>query len=160
MKTIEDIVLDLSNLLETEHFDSGLLDGLITNWNEQLNNGLNCKWEENSDTSCHSKIIFFDFEYYSEEKLTWAQQEKAKAIDAVNFELAANMRELEKECLKYIALKNQCGFYGSAFVLLHNFIIYAYFGTAKNDQRIRKSLNQENGFKDLNISYLLQCLKQ
>lgn len=160
METIEDMVLALNNLLETEQFDSGLLGDLITSLNEQFNAGLNSKWQEESDDSFNSKIIFFDFEYYSETKLTWAQLNKVKAIKAVNFELAANMRELEKECLKFIALKNQCDFQGSTFVLLHHFIIYAYFGTARNDQQIRAFLNQEKGFKDLNISYLLQCLKQ
>jgi hypothetical protein len=161
METIEDIVLSLNDLLEAEQFDPELLDDLITSLNELCNSQIMLNYEllESLDTSFNSKIIFFDFEFYNEKRLFRARYKKRRAIKAQNFELAANAMDLEKECLKYISFKKQCGFEKSIFVIVRNFLIYAYFGNDKNDQLIKEFLNQEKGFKNLKIDYLLYCLK-
>lgn len=162
METIEDIVLSLNDLLEAEPFDSELLDDLISSLNELCNSRIMLNYEllESLDTSLNSRIIFFDFEYYNEKKLFRARYKKRRAIKAQNFELAANTMDLEKECLKYIAFKKQCGLEKSMFVIVHDFLIYAYFRTAKNDRQIKDFLLLEKEFQNLKISYLLHCLRQ
>ncbi|GEM_PF-1581964 len=161
MDTLEDVVTAMNDSLNADQFDSELFGNLITTLNELCNSMILLNYEllESLNSSFHSRIIFFDFEFYNEERLLRVQSNKTKAIKSANFELAANMRNLEKDCLKYIDFKKQCGFEKSIFVILHNFLIYAYFGTAKNDWLIKEYLNQDKGFGNLNIGYLLYCLK-
>jgi len=162
METIEDIVLSLNDLLEAKQFDPELLDDLITSLNELCNSQIMLNYEllESLDTSFNSKIIFFDFKYYNEKRLFRARYKKRRAKKVRNFELTANMMSLEKECLKYIGFKKQYRFEKSMFVMVKNFLIYAYFGNAKNDQQLKDTLLLEKGFLNLKISYLLYCLRQ
>ena len=162
MEKIEDIVLSLNDQLEAEQFDPELLEYSINTLNELYNSKimLNYEFLESLNSSFHSKIIFFDFEYYNEKRLFRARYKKKRELKVQNFELAANARDLEKECLKYIALKKQCGFEKSMFVIVHDFLIYAYFGTANNDPQIKDTLLLEKGFQNLKISSLLHCLRK
>ena len=161
MDTLEDVVVALNESLDADQFDSELFGNLITTLNELCNSStmLNYELPESLNRSFHSRILFFDFEFYNEERLIRAQFNKGEAIKSANFELAANMRKLEKDCLKYIEFKKQCSFEKSIFVVLQGFLIYAYFGTAKNDRVIKEYLNLKKGFGNLKIDYLLKCLK-
>ena len=161
METLDDVIVALNDSLNADQFDSELFGNLMTTLNELSNSriGLNNESPENLNHSFHSRILFFDFEFYNEERLLRMQSNKIKAIESANFELAANMRQLEKDCQKYIFFKKQCGFEKSIFVVLQGFLIYAYFGTAKNDQLIKEYLDLKKGFGNLKIGYLLKCLK-
>lgn len=144
MDTIEDIVLKFNDLLETDPFDPEIFGSLMTKLNEL----------------CKSGIILLDFEFHSEEKLECARFWKIRKTKLENYELAYNMRELEKECLKYLEFKKQYRLEKSTFVLIHDFIIYACFGTAKNDWLIRGLLSEANGIENSNIGYLIQRLNE
>ena len=161
METIESIVLSLSDLLEADRFDSELIESLVTSLNELCNSRImrNYEFLESLNSSFHPRIILLDFEAHNEKKLGNARFWKIRKTKLFEYEAACNMRDLEKECMKYLEFKKQYGFEKSAFVLLQDFIIYAYFGTAKNDLLIREFLDQKMGIKNLKIGYLVTCLK-
>lgn len=92
-----------------------------------------------------------DFETYTEEKQEQARLLKLKKVTEQNFELAANMRDVEKECITYLRFKKHYGLEKSTFVIIDEFLIYAYFGKARNDQVVREYLMSQEGFKSMKI---------
>ena len=128
METIEDILLALNDLLEADPFDPEIFGSLMTKLNELCNTG----------------IILLDFESHDEKKLEYARFWKIRKTKLQEYEFAYNMRELEKECLKYLEFKKQYGLEKSTFALIQDLIIYACFGNAKNDWLIRDFLIQND----------------
>lgn len=99
-----------------------------------------------------------DFEMYNEEKMEQARLLKLIKIIQQDFEYAANMRDVEKDCQTYLKFKKHHGFKKSTFVIIEGFLIYANFGTAINDQLITEFLSQQNEYKNLEVRYLIRCL--
>jgi hypothetical protein len=122
METLEEIVLKLNEMLNITPFSTVQFEKLFDN--------LRMKY--------HPKIGFLDFEYFNETTLKKAQKEKIKAVKTQNFEYAATRRVLEKECLKYIELRTRFEITKSIFLCEDNHFVYSYFGTARNDKRIKK----------------------
>jgi len=89
------------------------------------------------------KIKLFDFEYYNEKRLEEAKKEKIICVELMNFERAASNRDLELECQKYIDIKSEFKIEKSAFHYEQKYLMYFYFGTAKNDKLVREYLKKE-----------------
>lgn len=86
------------------------------------------------------KIKLIDFEYYNEKRLEEARKEKINCVQVQEFEKAAFNRQLEMDCRKHVELKTEFKIEKSAFYYEQNYLMYFYFGTAKNDKLIRKAL--------------------
>jgi len=161
METYEDIVLLLNELLNAEVLDNELLERSVNQFNKL------CKSKSVSDDNLLDSlnqiyqpgIVWMDFELYTEEKKEKAQLKKLEKVKQQDFEYAANMRDVEKDCQTYLKFKKHHGFKKSTFVIIEGFLIYAYFGTAKNDHLIKGFLTRKYGYKNLKIEYLAQGLK-
>ena len=162
METTEDIVLLLNEMLNVEQLDHDLLEHSMSIFNEICNsrNLFDYDFLKRLDSSIHSRIILLDFEAHSDQNRINARFWKMRNTRIVNYELAYNMRELEKECQRYLDFKKQYGLEKSSFVLLKDYLIYANFGTAKNDHLVKEFITKEQGYKNLKIEYLIQYLNQ
>lgn len=69
-----------------------------------------------------------------------AKKKKIIYVKVQDFERAAQIRELEKECLNYIAIKTEYNINKSKFYYDQSYLFYFYLGTAKNDQIVREYL--------------------
>jgi translation initiation factor IF-3 len=126
METSENIVLKLNELLEINHLILDEFDDLMKLFKEK-----------------HKPIIkILDFEYYNEARRESSRNSKIKNIELQKFDLAAENRELEKECINYISLKNEYKIEKSIFYYDQNFLFYFHLGTAKNDKLIREYLKE------------------
>ena len=161
METYEDIVLLLNELLNAEVLDNELLERSVDQFIELCKSKTfrNDKLTDSLDQIYQPGIVWMDFELYTEEKKEKARLEKVANVRKGNFEYAANMRDVEKDCRTYLQFKKHHGFKKSAFVLIQGFLIYTYFGTAKNDHLIKGFLTRKYGYKNLKIEYLAQGLK-
>lgn len=88
------------------------------------------------------KIKLIDFEYFNEERLMNAKEEKIICVRLQNFEKAASNRDLELECQKHIDLKNQFELNKSMFDLKEGYLLYYYFGTSLNDRKMKEIYKQ------------------
>ena len=86
----------------------------------------------------HLQLVLVDFMQYNEELLTKARTEKSQTVEALNFEWAANQRELERECQKYIALRDRLQLSSSIFSINKQQLVYFYFGQTKNDALLKE----------------------
>ena len=154
--------IPINVLLNTEKLDNELLERSVNQFIELCESKTvrNDDLPVSLDNIYQPGIVLMDFELYTEEKKEEARLEKVVNVRGGNFEYAANRRDVEKNCLTYLKFKKHYGFEKSAFVLIQGFLIYAYFGTAKNDLSIKGFLSQEKGFRNLKIGYLIQCLNQ
>lgn len=84
------------------------------------------------------QLELVDFKRYNEELLAKTRTEKKQAVEALNFEWAANQRELERECLKYIVLRDQLQLTSSVFSISKQQLVYFYFGLTKNDALLKE----------------------
>lgn len=156
MTTVESIVLQMNEFLEADSFNLNAFQELLITLTELLN----VEYPEQTELSLQSRIIFIDFEYYNEGKCKHYTEEKLRYIKEQNFEAAANIRKTERKYLKFIDFRNQCEFKKSTFLQVHQYLIYGYFGSAKNDQQIKNILQVERGFQNLEIDKLLKYLKK
>lgn len=88
------------------------------------------------------RIRILDFEYNDEERLNHAVKEKIIAVKSYNFERAASWRDKEKEIQKYIDLKKTFKIKKSMFYFQGDYLVYFYFGNAKNDKEIKEFLKE------------------
>ena len=86
----------------------------------------------------HLQLKLVDFKRYNEELLAKTRTEKSQAVEALNFEGAANLRELERECHKYIALRDRLQLIGSIFSINKQQLVFFYFGLTKNDALLKE----------------------
>jgi len=84
------------------------------------------------------QLKLVDFKRYNEELLAKTRTEKSQAVEALNFERAANLRELERECQKYIALRDRLQLTSSILSISKQRLVYFYFGLTKNDEVLKK----------------------
>lgn len=86
----------------------------------------------------HLQLELVDFKRYNEELLAKASTDKSQAVDALSFEWAANQRELERECQKYIALRDRLQLSNSIFSINKQQLVYFYFGLTKNEKVLKE----------------------
>ncbi|MCE5345386.1 MAG: hypothetical protein LLG13_03725 [Bacteroidales bacterium] len=127
MKTPEELILKLNELLEADQFDQDKIECILKQLKEHYK--LNIK--------------FLDFKYYNEYRRRFARKEKMKYVRIQDFETAAKFRNLEKECLNYISIKNDYNIEKSMFYYDLNYLFYFYFGKAKNDGLVREYLKEK-----------------
>jgi len=127
MAVSENVIQELNNLLETDSFDIMQFDIIYRLIKEQ--------------ETAKTKLI--DFEYYNEERLEEAKNEKIICVQLQNFEKAASSRDLELECQKYVDLKKEFKIEKSRFHYEQNFLLYFYLGTSKNDKLVKEYLKKE-----------------
>ena len=84
------------------------------------------------------QLELVDFKRYNEEFLAKTRTEKSQAVEALSFEWAANQRELERECQKYIALRDRLQLTSSIFSISKQQLVYFYFGLTKNDALLKE----------------------
>jgi len=84
------------------------------------------------------KVKILDFEYYNEERLEYAKNEKSKEVKFQNFEQAASWRHREKKILKYIELRKEFNIKKSGFHFEEEFLFFFYLGTEKNDKQLKE----------------------
>lgn len=154
METMEDVVGILNHLLSAEVFDDQLLERSINRFTElcEQKPAGSVASPESMNNTIHPGIVLMDFEMHSEKKKEEIRLLKVEQIQQQNFEYAANMRDEEKECITYLKFKKHYGLEKSAFVIIEGFLIYAYFGTANNDQLIRGILEKGDRLKSMKIN--------
>lgn len=84
------------------------------------------------------QLVLVDFKQYNEELLAKTRTEKSQAVEALNFEWAANQRELERDCQKYIALRDRLQLASSTFSINKQQLVFFYFGLTKNDEVLKE----------------------
>lgn len=121
MEKPEVILQELNKLVEYYQFDYTEFDFLINLLKEKRK----------------TDVKFLDFEYYSEERMESARSNKNAKVKLKDFEAAAEFREIEWECLKFIKLKSEYHIEKSQFYYDKDYLFYFCLGTAKNDEIIR-----------------------
>lgn len=125
MSKMENIVGILNELLAAEVLDNGLLERSVSQFNdlcEQQKGGKDVM-PGSINKAIHKGIVLMDFELHTE----------------------------EKECITYLRFKMHYGLEKSTFVIMEGFLIYAYFGNARNDQSIRGYLDKGKWLKIIKI---------
>jgi len=84
------------------------------------------------------QLLLVDFKQYNEEFLAKTRTEKSQAVEALNFEWAANQRELERDCQKYITLRDRLQLASSTFSINKQQLVFFYFGLTKNDEVLKE----------------------
>ena len=112
------------------------LNGFLSEPINDLMEPLNLMHTLKKEYSLQLELV--DFKRYNEELLAKTRTEKKQAVEALNFEWAANQRELERECLKYIVLRDQLQLTSSVFSISKQQLVYFYFGLTKNDEVLKK----------------------
>jgi hypothetical protein len=121
MESMENVVLKLNELLETENLSQ---ESFLVLFEEIRKN-----------ESIIIKIL--DFEQHSEERLAYARKEKIKEVGIQNFGSAAAWRDKEKKIQKYLDLKKELNVRQSLFYFQEDYLLFLYLGTARNDLVIR-----------------------
>jgi hypothetical protein len=124
METPEEIVQKLNELLESDLFDLNEFDSLIKRFMLKVK----------------TDIKFLDFEYYNEARMESARSNKMAKVTLKDFEAAAEFREMERECQKYIEIKTEYNLEKSAFYYGNDQLFYFCLGTAKNEKFVRDYL--------------------
>lgn len=86
----------------------------------------------------HLKVL--DFSFYNKSTRIKARNEKINAVRSGNFEYAAEKRDLERRCEKYIELKKQLDIKASSFYYEDGDLYYLCLGDACNDQLFSRLL--------------------
>jgi len=73
-------------------------------------------------------FLFVDFTYYTQERLSYAQEEKIKCVEDLRFEPAVSFRDLELKCQKYTNYRMQNNLTKSKFLQEDNTLIYLHLG--------------------------------
>ena len=89
------------------------------------------------------KLKLLDYTFYNEQLLNHAKEMKIKAAQQQNFEKAARWRDDEVKCTNALEMKAHFGFSYSTFHYEKPYLIYVFFGNAKNDKELKKIYNEE-----------------
>jgi hypothetical protein len=87
---------------------------------------------------CKPIVTVIDFNFYNNELLSIAKKEQEIGIKTQNFEWVASWRDKEKECLKFLKLKENLNIRKSVFLLLDKELLYLYIDSSKNDKYIKQ----------------------
>jgi hypothetical protein len=126
MESAENLVLELNKLLIADQFNRREFDRLVLVIKKQFN----------------PDIKFLDFEYFNEQRGESARREKIRNIKLQKFDIAAEWRNLELECINYIDIKTEYKIDKSIFYYDQNYLFYFYFGTARNDKTAREYIKE------------------
>lgn len=80
------------------------------------------------------KSILVDFDKHDEVQMETLRKKKKKCIREQDFLKAAELRDLERECRKYIEIRVENAVTRSHFFVEGKYLMYIYLGTAKNDE--------------------------
>jgi hypothetical protein len=127
MKDKQQLISELNNLLTSKTFNEELL-------NELLN--------QSAEAGLLVKLI--DLTFYNEEKLLYAKKEKIFCIKSQLFDRAALMRDHERNCIKYIELREKHNVEKSIFCIEGNLLLFFYFGAGVHDEKVREVLKIED----------------
>jgi len=127
MMVVEEIVKKLKLALNNADFNTHEFENLLESLTEQEK----------------VKLKILDFEYYNEERLEHAKNEKIEGVKSQNFEWAASWRDNEKKILKYIELREEFNIKKSGFHFEEGFLLYFYLGTEKNDEQIKEIIKEK-----------------
>lgn len=122
MNSAETIISKLNEILYADHFDIKLFDSTLKSLKEL----------------CNPSIKFLDFKYYDEKLLRKLKKEKIRLIKTQDFENAAKLRDQEKECQSYIAIRTEYNIERSIFYYDQNYLFYFHLGNSRNDRYLKK----------------------
>jgi hypothetical protein len=120
METAEDIVAKLNKMLESKKFDHEKFDLMFRHLNILFN----------------PEVNVLDFSFYNEARLKVLWKEKIRLIRNQEFEKAAIVREMEKECQTYIDVRIEDKIEKSAFVYDDGVLFYLCTGHIKQDKEV------------------------
>ena len=110
MESIPHIIEALNTHLQEDWADEKRIFALVK---ELSNNGINC-------------IRLLDFKIYNAEMLKFAKQEKARCVQELDFERAANMRDIERICIEYEVYMKQHYIVSSQFKYSDGEVFFCY----------------------------------
>jgi hypothetical protein len=121
MESKEDIVMKMNEMLEADKFKLNQFDFLIIQLKELF----------------QITVKFLDFGYFNDKRLKLLKKEKIRLIKIQDFEAAAKIREMEKECSDYISVRTEYNIEKSSFYHDQENLLYFHLGTSKNDKKIK-----------------------
>ncbi len=115
----------------------GSLNGFLSEPINDLMEPLNLMHTLKKEFQLQLELV--DFKRYNEEFLAKTRTEKSQEVEALNFERAANLRELEQACQEYIDIRDRMGLTSSEFMISQKWhLVYFYFGQTKNDALLKE----------------------
>lgn len=115
---------ELNKILWDEGFDINLLNDVLRKIKKDF----------------HVSFEIIDLKIYNLDCLGKAIADKKTAIENKKFELAAQNRDLEKKCMKYLEIRNRLNIYTSEFQIDSDRILFFHTGTSPNDEIIKTEL--------------------
>jgi|WetSurMetagenome_2_1015567.scaffolds.fasta_scaffold497886_1 hypothetical protein len=125
MNTIKQISKVLNGLLETDKPEKRLFDEMI----------------RSALTQHKLTLQIIDLRFYDEKRLKRLGRQKLRFIMIQDFENAASVRDLEKECSAYIDMRKEYKIVKSRFELDDEFVFYIHLGTSPNDYKVKRWFN-------------------
>lgn len=127
MKDKQQLISELNNLLTSKTFNEELL-------NELLN--------QSAEAGLLVKLI--DLTFYNEEKLLYAKKEKVLCAKTQYYDRAVFMREIERDCIKYIELREKHNVEKSIFCIDKELLLFFYYGAGVHDEKVKALVNEFN----------------
>ncbi len=128
MESAEEIVAKLNYMLDTEEFNNEQFKMLF----KQLMQ------------LCNPELNILDFSFYNKDRLKVLYKEKIRLIKNQEFEKAAIVREMEKECQSYIDTRIEDKIVKSAIVYDDGSLFYLCTGRAKQDKKVLLYLTEQD----------------
>ncbi len=122
MSTLESYVTKLNILLDENKLSQKQFECLTEEIIEKFN----------------PKFSLLDFKFYNEELKQKSNKEKRKAIEKGDYELAAEKRNIERECQEHISLKMDLVIEKSKFYTSNNYLYYFNLGITENDNLVNE----------------------
>lgn len=117
---------ELNKILWAEDFDINLMNDVLRKIKKEF----------------QVSFEIIDLKIYNLDCLGKAIADKKIAIESKKFELAAQNRDLEKKCMKYLEIKDRLNIYASEFQIDSDRILYLHTGTSQNDELIKSGLKK------------------
>ncbi|MDY0144022.1 MAG: hypothetical protein RBR97_19240 [Bacteroidales bacterium] len=133
MQKEKQILDKLNSFIEAENFNK-------SSFTETLNSFL-------ALNDCKPIVTVIDFIFYNNELLSNSKKEQEIGIKTQNFEWVAFWRDKEKECLKFLNLKENLDIRQSIFLLLDKELLYFYIDSSKNDKYIKQIIAESYSSK-------------
>lgn len=117
----QQLISELNKLLTSKTFNRQLLKELL---NHSAESGLEVK--------------LIDLTFYNEEKLLYATREKVLCAKTQYYDRAVLMRDIERDCIKYIELREKHDVEKSTFCIDGNLLLFFYYGAGVHDDKVRE----------------------
>ena len=125
MNTIKQISKVLNGLLEADKPEKRIFDKMI----------------RTALTQHKLTLQLINLRFYDERRLKSLGRQKLRLIMIQDFENAATVRDLEKECSAYIEMRKEYKIVKSRFELDDEFVFYIHLGTSPNDYKVKRWFN-------------------